>query len=253
MKMLTTISGRAAMMIGLSIFFFWSSQLRAEDRLSGFFSAADESGIWYLSVLSTGACEGYGWSEKYQDTFSLGGTVKDDHVEFYLGGYTFNGLISRESGMITGGWTDIYTNTGGRMTGSLVNPEKMAPYAGEFSGSYTGSSDSGTWNVLLFTDGHCEGEFRSDKASFDEPALKVNGGFNASGQIVWEASNNSMRYAMKANVAHGYITGNWYDSQARTNGTFSGNREDALPAEVTDPNGGSSSSSGCFIRTIAEK
>ncbi|MFZ5570022.1 MAG: hypothetical protein ACOZF0_06440 [Thermodesulfobacteriota bacterium] len=245
-------SGRILRMLGFVglIFFLGPLNLCAEEQLGGFYNSSDESGIWYMTVQDTGKCTGVGWSDKYKDVFSLTGTLADNHLNFDIGGYSFSGLLSRETGLVNGGWSDIFTKETGRLTGSLVDPDKMKVYAGEFSGSYSGETDSGTWTALLFTDGHCEGEFRSNSASFDEPALEINGGFNASGQLVWEAGSGSKRYAMKGEVSQaGYLNGEWHDSQSRTSGTFSGERENALPAEVVNPTTESDSNDFCFIRT----
>ncbi len=249
------------MIISLLLLFSLAQAEEPKEHLTGSYGYTDEGGIWFLSVYANGQCKGLGWSDKYKDIYSLSGKATTDRVEFNFNGYKFSGLINRVTGLISGNWQisnqDIDLNR--RMSGSVLRSGDLEKFAGEFSGTYSGAgnADSGTWTVMIFTDGHCEGEFRSNSAVFDEPSLIVNGGVNPSGGLIWEARNDSTHLGIKGDEGAvseaGYITAEWHDSKAKTSGSISGSRENAMPLEVVNPDGGKDDNDFCFIRTLQNK
>lgn len=259
----TTISGIStitATVLVTAILFISTANAAEPMYFSGkysSFSNTPDFGLWFITFDADGNGSGMVWSNMDQDIYNvvfadISGT---DFLFRSEKGYEFSGTVYTGSDAIEGGlWFDSASGANGDMIGFRIDPDMIANnYAGEFAGTYSGATDRGTWEALIFPEGYCTGTLRSDFADISEPTMTLTGYIDASGEIAWKAQGPETELVMRARASSaGYITGSlWRNTVTDEQGTFSGRRSDALPADVIDlrRNAGDDSDF-CFIRSL---
>jgi hypothetical protein len=241
----------------------------AEINFSGTYSYVDLSAIWFFSVDDTrGEIAGFAWDVARQDIFDIVGTRIDNRFRFEVVSlYGFEGQKNATDVLypISGLWWDLAFPTEEkdltrRWQGTRISKILLLDFLGEFAGTYTGAEESGTWDVLIAEDGSCTGTL-TPKDSDPADTLTIVGGINSFGEFAWEATKEENGALISRMVMRGYVLGNsgyltgqssepgWRNTLTGDEGTFSGKRDDAMPADFLNSN---AESKTCFIDTLLD-
>jgi hypothetical protein len=104
---------------------------------------------------------------------------------------------------------------------SHLNSSIFNAFSGAWSGTYTSSYDSGTWSVIISTNGSISGS----GVDGDGDVFTISGSVNTSGNASLTAGGTSSgaRFSGTADYSNGTISGTWVNTGI-TDGTWSGSK-----------------------------